>query len=314
MSRPTIVSSFVAGVVTLAACGETVSPTRPMAGVPPNALAGKQGTTSSKILYQDIVGNFQVFSMDEDGTNAVQLTSGPGSAAGPTWAPDGKRVVFRGADFGSLPSIYIMNADGTGITRLTAPPIGMYDDMPVALGKQVAFVRAGASRQIYSMNVDGTGLTLLTNGPYDTDPAASPRGTELAFSRSGDIYVLDLRTGGLTNITRTPEQFEDQPAYSPSGKQIAFKTQTPDGQGGFVEGIFVMNDDGTQATRLTPAGVHMYALPRWSPDGKRLAFTSNREGEWWASEIFVMNADGTGVTNLTRTPGQSERAWAWAQQ
>ena len=48
--------------------------------------------------------------------------------------------------------------------------------------------------------------------------------------------------------------------------------------------------------------------PAWSPDGKRIAFTSNRDGNY---EIYVMNADGTGLRNLTQPPGAGQlRAWS----
>ena len=123
----------------------------------------------------------------------------------------------------------------------------------------------------------------------------------MAFTRDDDIYVLDVATGGLTNLTNSAER-EDFPAYSPSGKQIAFTRL------GSAGGIFVMNDDGTQVTRLTDGPD---ANPRWSPDGKRLAFISVRDGD---DEIYSMNLDGTGLTNLTRSPTTPEFLSAWARQ
>ncbi len=65
-----------------------------------------------------------------------------------------------------------------------------------------------------------------------------------------------------------------------------------------------MNADGSDPRRLT-ANPTMDYWPVWSPDGKRIAFTSNRDGNY---EIYVMNADGTGQRNLTNHPANDNFA------
>jgi Tol biopolymer transport system component len=101
----------------------------------------------------------------------------------------------------------------------------------------------------------------------------------------------------VTNLTNTPGCVESNPAYSPSGKQIAFAR----GNCGTVfGGIFIMNDDGTQVTRLTTNGIAIDFGPKWSPDGKRIGFTKANTGlvSMFQTSIYVMNADGTDVTQL----------------
>jgi Tol biopolymer transport system component len=79
-----------------------------------------------------------------------------------------------------------------------------------------------------------------------------------------------------------------------------------------------MNADGSGQRRLTPRGSDLRAglddqdrRPSWSPDGRRIAFVSERDGN---NEVYVMNADGSGQRNLTRTRGWHERWLAWSPE
>jgi dipeptidyl aminopeptidase/acylaminoacyl peptidase len=93
------------------------------------------------------------------------------------------------------------------------------------------------------------------------------------------------------------------PAATPTGEgRIAFDSD----RDGNAE-IYLMNADGTEATRLTdnPAGD---AFPSWSPDATQIAFSSYRDGN---RELYVMNADGSGQTNLTNNPADDEYA-SWS--
>jgi Tol biopolymer transport system component len=67
-----------------------------------------------------------------------------------------------------------------------------------------------------------------------------------------------------------------------------------------------MQSDGTDVRRLTTS-CGMDSHPHWSPDGKRISFTSRRDGNY---EIYVMNADGSDPQNLTRHPERDDFA-AW---
>jgi len=96
----------------------------------------------------------------------------------------------------------------------------------------------------------------------------------------------------LVRLTNEPA-FDEEPAYSPDGSRIAFRT--------FRDGnyeIYFMNPIGTLLVRLTndPA---FDGEPSYSPDGTRIAFTTNRDGNY---EIYTMISNGTGLVNLTNNP------------
>ena len=126
----------------------------------------------------------------------------------------------------------------------------------------------------------------------------------IAFQSNRDgnyeIYVMNGDGTGLTNLTNNPAD-DSGPVWSPDGKQILF-TSSRDGN----NEIYVMNADGSAQTNLTndPAtdgevgGGGLLQID-WSPDGKKILFASDRDGN---SEIHVMNADGSAPINLTNNP------------
>ena len=119
------------------------------------------------------------------------------------------RVAFSNDRDGNW-DIYVMNADGSGVTRLTEHPLGDWDPAWSPGGQQIAFSssRDGDS-DIYVMNADGSGVTRLTEHPLgDWDPAWSPGGQQIAFSSSrdgdSDIYVMNADGSGVRQLTDNP--------------------------------------------------------------------------------------------------------------
>jgi len=259
-----------------------------------------------------------VFMVDEDGSHEVRITDPNEKSDAPAWAPDGRRVMF--ARVTGATGIYIVNRDGTDLTRVTAPPRGWWDHGPMAFGNAIVFVRSDSSDtelrgMIYRVDVDGTGLTRLTSGSQDDQVMSSPRGDFIIFHRDGDIYRRDLRQGTETRLTNTPAQFKGSGGVSPDGRKIVFTRIDP----GRYEQIFVMNVDGTDVTRVSRGDYYDF-LPKWSPDGTRIAFTSSRDG---TNGVYIMNADGSDVRDVSRTPltlamrpgigvmEVNESLWAW---
>jgi Tol biopolymer transport system component len=191
---------------------------------------------------------------------------------------------------------------------------------PLAGGRRLAFVSdRDGNWEIYHMDLQGLGVARLTNTPAEEWlPAWSPDGLRLAFvsDRDGgwEIYELNVQDalrdadrGGAENLTRHPGDDWD-PAWSPDGTRLAFSSY----RDGNWE-VYVMPAPGLQAqvnlegsdrannkqTNLTRHPANDW-LPSWSPDGRSIAFVSDRDGNW---EIYWMRVDGSEQTNLTRNPG-----------
>jgi hypothetical protein len=250
-------------------------------------------------------GNFDIYSSKPDGSDRIRLTDTPDfQEFSPSSSPDGARVVYYGRD-GNLfddffqYDVYVMNADGTGQTRLTDG--STHDEQPVWSpdGTRIAFVR-GFFSDIWIMNPDGSRQLNLTNTPESSEyaPWWSADGIRIFYSaEEAERHVMNADGSGQTLL---PGEDPDVApgSVSPDGTRIAFSA--------FHSGstkVFVMNADGTDRVRLTDmAGSE--SGPSWSPDGTRLAFDSDAAGR---NDVFVINADGTGLVNVTNDAAAVER-------
>lgn len=163
--------------------------------------------------------------------------------------------------------------------------------------------------EVYAVAPDGSGEErVLTDNPVrDGDPSWSPDGTRIAFESYRDdgseLYVMNWDGTGVTRLTFNGPAEDRGSSWSPDGSKIAFHSARfpATGPGHSSLEIFTMNADGSNQTRLTE-NTFQDSLPSWSPDGSKIAFTTNRDGGDF--EIYVMNADGSNPTRLTSSPGE----------
>jgi len=169
--------------------------------------------------------------------------------AGTFPGPNGK-IAFESTRDGN-DEIYVMNADGTGQTRLTNNAAHDFRPSWSPNGSKIAFASTrDGNNEIYVMNADGTGQTRLTNNAaFDSRPSWSPNGSKIAFASTRDgkdqIYVMNADGTGQTRLTNNAAH-DFRPSWSPNGSKIAFVS---DRDGNFE--IYVMNADGTGQTNLS---------------------------------------------------------------
>lgn len=214
-------------------------------------------------------GNDHIFVMNSDGSGVTQLTSGAVTDFQPDWSPDGTKITFvsdrsQPGDCNSVGhcEIYTMNADGTGVTR----------------------------------------ITFTSSPTLNANPKWSPDGTKIAFVRgtpfgAHDIWVMNATGGGEMQLTSFGTSFNgivNALDWSPDGSKLTFERTG----GGALGSIWVMNADGTNQTNITNMPAVANDHPAWSPDGTKITFASNRD-TGSQDQIYTMNTDGTGVTRIT---------------
>ena len=151
---------------------------------------------------------------------------------------------------------------------------------------------------IYAVEPDGHRLRRLTGGPYeDLCPAYSPTGRTIAFcsNRSGNFEIWSMTSDGRQLRLLTSLAYATFPDYSPDGTHIAFGGQAADDPN---DEIFVMRRDGSGLHQIT-SGAGNNDYPAWSPDGRKLAFISDRTG---VEQVWTMRPDGSSTTQLTDRP------------
>lgn len=276
-----------------------------------------QTSTNGKIAfsaYQD--GNYEIYTMDQDGLNRTNITQDSAFDNDPAFSPDGKKIAFtreHGAHPGANPEIYVMNSDGSNQTRLTNNSAPDGEPLFSPDGTKIVFTsyRDGGNPEIYMMDLDGSNPANLTNSSTsDQHPAFSPDGTKIAFTsyRDGnwDIYVMNPNGSDQARLTTNNSLNEAHPTFSPDGTKIAFDAYLGSGTGWEVYG---MNSAGSDPTKLTDNSVND-EKPSFSPDGTKIAFMSAIDGSGYY-EIYTMKPDGTDKVRLTNTPETSEYDPNW---
>lgn len=256
---------------------------------------------ASNRAFSDSTEPTGLYTAQADGTGEAVITSTIGEAYRPVWSPDGTTIVYAAYnDNAQGDALYLIKADGSGKRKIAVNALGRQGNHVWAPnGQQVIYV--GDDRTLFLAQADGSGSTRLPNSPGQVgDVDWSPDGTQLAIERLGEIWLLmpdGLLQRRITGAIQIGERFS-QPRWSPDGTRLLFQAATTnrtdvylanaDGSGvtrafntlssgspawspdgarivfTATNGLFVINFDGTQQTRLTNNRFYNFS-PHWQP-------------------------------------------------
>lgn len=246
----------------------------------------------------------------------------------PSLSPDAKQLVFQSNRNGKN-QIYIMNLDDQQIRQLTDLPMGGETPVFSPDGKQIVFAAyvGEGDNDVFVMDSDGNNVKRLTHGPgYDGHPHWSADGERIVFNsdrtspdpeaswsnRWHEIFSMQADGSDIRQHSRC-KAVCTYPGLSPDGEKIVYRkvTKAPglDWSLGAIEKnseIFVANIDGSNEINIT-RNAAFDGWPVWSPDGKQIAFASNRSGPALAGQIWLMKPDGSDLKQLSHGP------WSHAQ-
>jgi TolB protein len=259
------------------------------------ALTGEQGFFQTKIIFvSKTTGSQEIYMMDFDGRNIVQVTRHQSICLSPRFSPSGNQVAFTSYKSGN-PDLYIKNLR-TGEER----PVSSYTGLNISPawspdGQRLALTLSkDGNPDIYILHLSTGSLLRLTDNPaIDVSPNWSPDGKKIAFAsnRGGtpQIYLMNADGNNVQRLT-FEGTYNTHPAWAPRGDRIAY-----DSAAGGGNNICTVRPDGSDYKVLT-ANMGRCEMPSWSPDGRHLIFSSNRDGE---PHIFLVDAEGTRIKRLT---------------
>jgi hypothetical protein len=271
----------------------------------------RAGVVSSRLLLSGDLFENDIFVMNPDGSDTVNLTHDFADQFDPAFSPDGSKIAFEANG-----SIYVMNAEGSDTVNVTAGlggrssrPAWSPDNQSLAFGYDFC---GECGDEIYVMGADGSNPVNVTGESGGTQPSWSPNGGRIAFVREtcgdgcvDDIWVMQRDGSKQVNLTGRLGGFNSAPAWSPDGLTIAFVREVCDTF--CVDDLFTMSSaDGSRVTNITNGGLGQIHSATWSPDGKQLLVDAECDSDVCNNSLILMDANGA---NPRRVGQGSDPDW-----
>jgi Tol biopolymer transport system component len=262
-------------------------------------------------FYSHRKDRWQIMTVNVDGSEMKLLSSPEHNDFFPSWSPDGTKILFYSNRAGNH-DIYTMNTEGKEVLRLTKADSQDRNPRWSRDGKKIAYVSTGQDGigTIMVMNADGSGQLKIS------DPASisvvsriswSPDGSQIIFYASDDgkemsgnnkwaLHSISSNGGKAQRLDAWRR--DANPDWSRAESKIAIdghKTGSWESDDGGWE-IFSIQPDGSNRTNLTNNEKRNDWGPSWSPDGKKIAYSSGIDDRY---EIYFMDSDGKNQNRIT---------------
>jgi TolB protein len=249
-----------------------------------------------------------------DSETAFELTSGPGYDYQPDWSPDGRAVVYVKYDRDAM-ELWLLDLSSGKARPLTSGGDVNVEPRFSPDGKRIAYVSTAYHGHFHIFVLElATGVTARWTGETKSDlpryyysafdhelsPSWSPDGRELLFvsnrghiQGSGGFWRMKAEAGadvGAREIHYEETNWKARPDFAPDGKRVVYASYL----GRNWHQLSVMPSEGGNVFPLT-YGDYDNTAPRWSPDGSRIAFVSNRSG---TTELWIQEALGGSARRL----------------
>ena len=273
--------------------------------------------TTAKIVfgsYRD--GNGEIYIMNPNGSEQVNLTRDPAEDLFAVWSPDGEAILFASNRNGTR-DLYLMDADGSNIRKVFKQTVHRQHPTWSPDGRQIAYERGIDA--IYIATLGKQTETHLVDGFH---PAWSPNGKEIVFASgvfgSHRLTLINVRSGRQKQIL--PEDaraWQHEPAWSPTGKKIAFSWLNqilPHGKLFDLvdkETIYIVNRDGTALERIVPEAGGKATYPAWSPSGNELIYTQKINNQDQLFKIDLVNRASEQLTHIAKGFLRSNETGNW---
>lgn len=236
---------------------------------------------------------------------------GTDDAVQPSWSPHGYRIAYWGLPIegSGQRDISTISATGGDIVRVTNDKAVDWSPIWSPDGKYLYFSSdRGGSMNLWRVSIDEK--TGKTTGEFESITTPSRWSSQLSISKDGNHVLFSAREvqaniekvafdpvaekiiGAPEPVTRGTSTFNDVDV-SPDGEWIAFRSS------GAQEDLYICRSNGKEMRKLTD-DVYKDRGPHWSPDGKRIAFYSDRGGRY---DIWFINPDGSGLQQVTKISG-----------
>lgn len=292
----------------------------PSANIPTTFIGGGAGQIAFASTRSGVA---QIYIADLNGENATQITNLESGACQPAWSPDGQKIIFispcRGPqDIYNNTSLFIINADGTGLIPFDASPGGNFDPAWSPDGTTIAFtsLRTG-QMEIFTMKVDDpSSIKQITSGAQTVEsrmPSWSPDGSKFVYvvKRFGVYQIWMMNADGTeqTQIIRSGVAYTDyNPEWSPRNDVILFNQRcattfcNP-----YLMSVSATDRVSEQGLRVQLNLVYIDNIA-YSPDGFYIAYEG--VGEAGNFDIFYMTVSGGDRVRLTTDKSQDfHPAW-----